>query len=392
MNIIIAANTSWYIYNFRSCLISALIEKGYRVTVLAPRDDYVMRLQVLGAKHLNLELDNTGTNPLRELATLTRLAALLRGNRPTLILTYTPKVNIYVSLTARLLSIPVVADVSGLGSGFIAGGFLKVIILGLYRLALGHPHKVFFENQDDREEFIQAKLVALEKTAVLPGAGVDLGRFTPVQGATKNIFVFLVAARLLWDKGVGEYVEAARQVKSRYPKVEFRLLGFLDVQNPSAVSRAEVKHWESEGVITYLGATDDVRPYYAEADCVVLPSYREGMPRTLLEASSMAIPIITTDAVGCRDAVEDGMTGFLCKPKNAPDLAEKMEKMILLTPEQRTEMGMAGRAKMEAEFDERIVIDRYLEVIEGIANTRQMFLVKVNYDSCPPISHHAQNV
>jgi glycosyltransferase involved in cell wall biosynthesis len=368
MNVLIAANTTWYILNFRSRFISTLIEQGYRVTVLAPKDDYVSRIVALGVQHKHLQLNNASTNPLRELVTLARLVGLLRRKRPELILTYTPKVNIYIALAARLLGIPVVANVSGLGSGFISGGLLKKVMLGLYRMALGYPHKVFFQNQDDRAEFIRANLVPSDKTGLLPGSGVDLDRFTPVQRTSKNTFVFLLAARLLWDKGVGEYVEAARQVKSKYPEVEFRFLGFLDVQNPSAVSRAEVEHWESEGVITYLGATDDVRPYYADADCVVLPSYREGMPRTLLEASAMCVPVIGTDAVGCRDAVEDGKTGFLCKPKNAPDLAEKMEKMILLTPEQRAEMGKAGRAKMEAEFDERIVIERYLEVIGEITN------------------------
>ena len=368
MNVLIASNTSWYILNFRSRLISALIEQGYHVTVLAPKDEYVSRIGALGVRHTHLGLDNAGTNPMRELLTLARLVVLLWRKRPAVALTYTPKVNIYIALAARLLGIPVITNVSGLGSGFISGGLLKTVLLSLYRVALRHPRKVFFQNKDDRAEFIEASLVLSDKTDLLPGSGVDLERFTPGQRTSKNTFVFLLVARLLWNKGVGEYVEAARQVKSKYPKVEFRLLGFLDVQNPSAVSRAEVGQWESESVLTYLGATDDVRPYYAEADCVVLPSYREGVPRTLLEASSMAIPIITTDAVGCRDAVEHGMTGFLCKSKNAPDLAEKMEKMILLTPEQRAEMGRAGRAKMEAEFDERIVIERYLEVIGEITN------------------------
>lgn len=367
MNIIIAANTSWYIHNFRSRLIVALIEQGYRVTVLAPGDGYVSRLESLGARHLHLEMNNAGTNPLRELLTLARLTVVLRRERPMLILTYTPKVNIYISLAAALTGIPMIANVSGLGSGFMRGGLLKNVILGLYRLALRHPYRVFFQNKEDLTEFIRTGLVAFDKTSLLPGSGVDLERFTPVKRTGRKQIVFLMVTRLLWDKGVGEFVQAARQLKSRYPETEFRLLGFLDVQNPSAVPRNEVERWVAEGVITYLGSTDEVRPYYIDADCVVLPSfYREGTPRSLLEAASMGLPVITTDSAGCRDVVNNGITGFLCKARDADDLAEKMEQMILLTPEQRTSMGLAGRSKMEQEFDERIVIGRYLAVIREI--------------------------
>ncbi len=372
MNIIIAANTTWYVHNFLSRLIAALIEQGYQVTVLAPRDEYVSRIEALGARHLHLEMDNAGTNPLYELMTLARLAILLRRDKPAIVLTSTPKVNIYVSLAARLSGIPTVATISGLGSGFIRGGLLKAVMWGLYRLVLRHPHTVFFQNEDDKSVFIRARLVDLARTRRVPGSGVDLERFTPMpRTCSHTSFVFLLVARLLWDKGVGEFVEAARQLKAKYPKTKFRLLGFLDVQNPSAVPRSAVERWEAEGVVTYLGSTDNVRPYYTVVDCVVLPSYREGIPRTLLEAASMGLPIITTDAVGCRDTVEDGTTGFLCKTRDAGDLAEKMERIILLTPEKRAEMGKAGRAKMEQEFDERIVIEQYLAVIREIRNAKQ---------------------
>ena len=370
MNIYIVANTTWYIHNFRSRLITTLIKQGYRVTVLAPRDEYVSRIEALGARHLHLEMDNAGTNPLHELVTLARLALLLRRERPALFLTFTPKVNIYVTLAARLSGIPVVANISGLGSGFMGGGLLKAVMLTLYRLALRHPHTVFFQNEDNRSEFIRAGLVDAKRTRRLPGSGVDLQRFTPMPHTdSRTHLVFLLVARLLWDKGVGEFVEAARQLKSKYSGTEFRLLGFLDVQNPSAVPRSAVERWEAEGLVTYLGSTDDVRPYYSDVDCVVLPSYYlEGTPRTLLEAAGMGLPLITTDAIGCREAVENGTTGFLCKTRDPADLAEKMERMILMTPEQRAEMGMAGRKKMEREFDERIVIERYLEVIGEIRN------------------------
>jgi len=172
---------------------------------------------------------------------------------------------------------------------------------------------------------------------------------------------------MLWDKGVGEYVAAARLLRQRFPDAEFCLLGFLDVQNPAAISRSQMEEWVAEGVLNYLGATDDVRPQLVAADCIVLPSYyREGVPRSLLEASAIGRPVVTTHSVGCRDAVQDGVNGFLCRPRDVADLAEKLERMIELSPAARAEMGRRGREKMECEFDERIVIDRYLAMIREI--------------------------
>jgi glycosyltransferase involved in cell wall biosynthesis len=171
---------------------------------------------------------------------------------------------------------------------------------------------------------------------------------------------------MLWDKGVGEYVEAARIVRQCHPDTEFCLMGFLDAQNPAAISREQMDHWIAEGIVNYLGVTDDVRPHIAAADCVVLPSYREGTPRTLLEAAALGRPIVTTDAVGCREVVDDGVNGYLCKPRDAVDLAEKLERFIKLVPALRAEMGNKGREKMEKQFDEHIVINRYLKAIAKI--------------------------
>ena len=213
-----------------------------------------------------------------------------------------------------------------------------------------------------------------EVTELLPGSGIDLNRFTPaattVVHDVNSKFRFLLIARMLRDKGVGEYVVAAKLLRERWPLAEFCLLGFVDVQNPAAISSAEMDAWVAEGVVTYLGVSDDVRAQIAVADCVVLPSYREGTPRTLLEAAAMARPIITTDAVGCREVVDDGVNGYLCKVRDAGDLAEKMERMLSLSPEQRSKMGYQGRAKMVAEFDEQIVIDKYLAAIEDILARR----------------------
>lgn len=367
VHICIAANTTWYTYNFRGRLIAELIEHGFRVSVLSPPDEYVERIVALGAQHVPVSMNNASTNPFTEMITVARIVGLLWRVRPAVMLTFTPKINIYASLAARLLGIPVIATVSGLGRAFTAGGWLEAVVRRLYWFAFHTPHVVFFENEEDRAEFIRAGLVKEGKTQRLPGSGVDVDRFLPTRRESSDKeFFFLLAARLLWDKGVGEFVEAARLIQAEHPAVRFRLLGFLGVKNPSAVSRKQIDVWSQESVVEYLGAVDDVRGIYAEADCMVLPSYREGVPRTLLEAASMGIPIITTNAVGCRDAVEEGVTGFLCRPKDAMDLADKMRKMLSLQPEERRRMGQAGRKKMILEFDERIVIGKYLQAIRDI--------------------------
>ena len=368
----VVANTTWYVFNFRSRLIRELLKKGYRVTVLSPADEYVDRVRALGARHIHLELDNGGTNPFRDIPCLVRLIRLFHEENPNALLTFTPKVNIYCSLAARLAGIPAVANISGLGTGFIRGGWLTTIIKFLYRLSLRHPTTVFFQNEDDSLLFVKEGLVPISAVKLLPGSGVDVDRFIPQSRASEEgSFVFLVAARLLRDKGIGEYVEAARLLKREFPSAEFRILGFLDAKNPTAISTQQVAAWESEGVVRYLGATDDVVPHYAAADCVVLPSYREGTPRSLLEAGSMGKPIITTNVPGCRQVVEDGRTGFLCRVRDHLDLAEKMRHILTLSEDSRLRMGREGREKMVREFDERFVIDKYLEVIENILASGQ---------------------
>lgn len=365
--VIIAVNTAWSAYNFRAGLIRTLAAEGYEVVVVSPPDEYGVRLLELGCRFVPLAMDNRGTHPGRDLLLLLRFIWFLRKERPDVFLGYTVKPNIYGSLAAHVLRIPVVNNITGLGTVFIKDSWLTRLVCWLYRVALSRSCCVFFLNDDDLEMFVKAGLVAPEKVARLPGEGIDLRAFQPVPVVSLNgrSFRFLLVARMLWDKGVLEYVDAARVVRQIYPDVEFNLLGFLNVQNPTAISSEQMAAWVNEGIVRYLGATDDVRPYFAEADCVVLPSYyREGTPRSLLEAAAMGRPIITTDAIGCRDVVDDGVNGFFCKPRDAVDLAEKMEKMILLDPQRRSEMGKMGRQKVEREFDEKIVIERYLAVIE----------------------------
>ncbi|MCL2704805.1 MAG: glycosyltransferase family 4 protein [Spirochaetaceae bacterium] len=368
MKILITANTSWYIFNFRSNLITALINQGHIVETLAPVDSYTERLVKVGvAQHHFLKMDKSGTNPIKELFVLFRFFRILLKSKPDIIFSYTPKVNIYVSLIARFLQIPVAVNVSGLGIGFSSNGFLKKITVLLYHLSIKKAFKVFFQNSDDQAFFIEQGLVKAKNSELIPGSGVDLIKFNCDRASTckKEKTVFLLVARLIWGKGIKEYVEAARIIKSKYPHTEFQIAGFIDYENPSAVPESELNQWIAEGIIKYLGSTDDIKSFYLDADCAVLPSfYREGIPRTLLEAAAMSLPVITTDNVGCRNTVDHGKTGFLCMVKDAADLAKKMESFLNMSYEQQVEMGKAGRKKMQQEFDEKIVISKYLALLE----------------------------
>jgi len=367
LKIALIANTSWYLYNFRLNLAKELIRKGYNVVAIAPLDEHSQRLEDEGVRHRHLSLEGASINPFRELATIFSLRRILQAEKVDIALSYTPKGNIYTGLAVVRYPIHQLANVSGLGRVFIKQSWLSYLARILYKFAFRRAAWVFFQNEDDRQIFTKSGLVDVSKSERIPGSGVDLVRFCPISDkSSDNTYpiTFLLIARLLWDKGLGEFVEAARFVRAKKPSTRFQILGFLDVANPSAVSRQTINDWVEEGIVEYLGATDDIRPFLSVADCCVLPSfYREGVPRSLLEAAAMGIPVITTDATGCRDAVDNGVTGFLCFPRNSQDLANKMLQFLSMPTVERQEMGMRGRDKMTREFDEKIVIDRYTAVI-----------------------------
>ena len=369
-HIAIVSNTSWYLFNFRAKLIEELIGKGYRVTAIAPLDNYSLRLKNIGCDHIDIHINNNGVNPFTDLKTLLNFYHIYSKMKFDLILQYTPKPNIYGTMAARMVNIPCINNIAGLGSAFINGGIVRSIVRILYKLSQVHARCIFFQNPDDLELFVRSGLVQPQKTDLLPGSGVNIDKFYPEKKRGTDTFRFVFIARLLWEKGIREYVDAARILKKQYSHIHFHVLGLSDDSNPRSVSDLQMQDWKREGLIKWFGHVDDVRPHIAEADCVVLPSYREGTPRSLLEAASMGKPIITTDVVGCRQVVEDGGNGFLCKPKDAGNLANVMKKMVQLNDGQRTTMGQHSRMKMVKEFDERIVIKKYLDVINEIEDSK----------------------
>jgi glycosyltransferase involved in cell wall biosynthesis len=371
LHILITVNAAWNVANFRRPIVEAMIADGHRVTVLAPRDDSVAALERLGCRFLPLEMSVKGLNPMQEVKLIGRMRKIFRTERPDAIFSYTIKNNIFGALAARALGIPFIPNVTGLGTAFLSGGFLQRIAEGLYRRAFRNLGVVFFQNEDDRDLFLERRLVTQQQARLLPGSGIDLIHFAATDYPPESDApVLLMIARLLRDKGVLEYVAAARKVKSDHPRARFQLLGAVDAANRTAIDAATVKSWQEEGVIEYLGTADDVRPHIAAAYCVVLPSYREGAPRTLIEAAAMARPLIATDVPGCRSVVDDGVTGYLCKVRDADDLAWRVDTFLALPPPERAQMGLAGRAKVAKSFDQAIVVQAYQDALTATTSMK----------------------
>jgi glycosyltransferase involved in cell wall biosynthesis len=364
--IAISINASWNIVNFRKGLVEALLRRGHRVVALAPEDEYSASLLEWGAEFVPLAMDQQGVSPIQDLRLLARYHGALRRTGAELLLGYTIKPNIYGSLAAHACAIPVINNISGLGTAFLQEGMLTRVATFLYKVALRRSHTVFFQNSEDRDLFVGRHIVRPDQVRLLPGSGIDLSRFVPdeIVKPEDGALTVLFAGRLLWDKGLREFIEAARLVRTSRPDARFQILGFLGTQNRSAVGAEDVRAWVAEGLVEYLGAADDVRPHFRAADCIVLPSYREGLPRVLLEGAALGKPLIATDVPGCRDVIEEGVNGFLCAVRNPASLAQAMLNMLALPEERRREMGAAGRRLVEERFDERLVIDAYLQAID----------------------------
>ena len=296
MHILMTVNATWNIWNFRRPLVEALTGDGHRITILAPPDDAVLQLERLGCRVRPLKMSVKGLNPLEDLKLQRQFGRIFREERPDVVLSYTIKNNIFGARAAKPANVPFLPNVTGLGTAFLSGKLLQTVTEQLYRRSFAALPLVFFQNEDDCGLFLDRRLVRADQARLLPGSGIDLQHFAPSpMPAPDEPPVFLMIARLLRDKGVMEFVEAARRFKMRRPQARFQLLGAVGSENRSAIDRPSVEAWVVEGVVEYLGTTTDVRPAIAAASCVVLPSYREGAPRTLIEAAAMARPLIATD-------------------------------------------------------------------------------------------------
>ena len=362
----IFVNNAWYAYNFRFNLAKSLRDIGYKVIFVAPYDEKYSELIKKEFDFYDVIIDPKGINPISDTKTIFELYKLFGKLNIDILLNFTIKPNIYGSIAASLRGIRSINNITGLGTIFIKQSIVTKIARLLYKISLGLSSKVFFQNNDDRRFFIESDLVKSFKTDLLPGSGVDLEKFKPVQKEQSEKFIFLFIARLLKDKGTLEFVDAVKIIKEAYNNVEFQMLGAVGVQNKTAITKEELNSWVEQGLVNYLGTTDNVQDVIAKVDCVVLPSYREGTPRVLLEAAAMEKPIIATNAVGCKEVVDDSVNGYLCHVKDSNDLAKQFQKMLDLPYEKRVKMGKAGREKIVNEFDEKIVINKYIKTIKEV--------------------------
>ncbi len=341
------------VYNFRGDLIKEIKSKGYEVIVTGPDLTDVERIQELGVRFIEIPMNKTGTSVIGDLKYCWKLYRLMRKEKPDVTLGYTVKPVIYGSIAAQLAGVPNINSmVTGGGYVFTAttrkAKMLGVIVRFLYRIGFRVVDHVIFQNPDDRKEFCKMRLVSPKKCSVVHGSGINMEHFQ--SAALPEEPTFFMLSRLLKSKGVTEYLEAARTVKNRFPQARFYLLGKYEADMQDAVPRDEVEPYIKEGIVVRFEETDDVRPYYEMCSVYVLPSYREGTPRTVLEAMAMGRPVITTDAPGCRQTVVDGKTGYLIPVQNSAALAEKMS-FFIDNPEFITIMGKRSRVYAEKNYD-----------------------------------------
>lgn len=371
MKVLLFANTDWYLYNFRLSLARALRDAGYEVLLVSPNGPYGGKLRALGFRWEPAPMLRRSLNPVRELALVRWLRRLVTAEGVDLVHGFTIKCAVYGSMAARLGGgVARVNAITGMGYVFTtespSARLLRPIVLAVLRYALGGERtRLILQNPDDAAFFVNAGLVAPSALRLIPGSGVDCTRFVPVAAAPHagagRRFRVLLPARLLWDKGLSEYVRAARDIRDSGEEVDFLLAGAPDPGNPAAVPEATVREWVQEGLVEWLGHVHDMPALFRSVDAVVLPSYREGLPKGLIEAAACALPLVTTDVPGCREVVTDGLDGLLVPARDAPALARAI--LALKTDEQlRQRLGAAARAKALALFDERSVIENTLAV------------------------------
>jgi glycosyltransferase involved in cell wall biosynthesis len=365
--ITLSANTSWYLFNFRASTIKALKNRGFRVVCLSPDDGYGEKLRDdLACEWRALAMDNSGNNPIKDSLLVFRFWRHYRQLKPQAAFHFTIKNNVYGTWAARSLGIPSINNVSGMGTAFISTGVVAMLVRLLYKMSMPLATQVFCQNEEDYELLIDQKLVPAARLKMLPGSGVNLQRFHPELRITnKGVFRFLYAGRMLAQKGLSELIQAIQTVNLRKVRCELWLVGFADVENVSAYSLDQLEEWGRIPGIKWKGPTDNMVEVYAQADCVVLPSYREGMPRSLLEAGAMGLPSVATDVPGCRNIIEHGNNGLLCEVKSVPSLASSLQEMLDMTEEDLKAMGNRARLHVQDKFDEQLVVDAAMDAISA---------------------------
>lgn len=365
MKVLISINTSWNIYNFRLGLIKSIQNQGHSVYALAPKDEYVDLIEREGVQCYFINLDSQGTNVINDLKLIYSYYLIFKKLKPDIILSYTIKPNIYGNFAAKFLGIPVINNVSGLGTLFIKRNFSTIIGYGLYKLAFFKSNWIFFQNPEDQLIFLNKNLITTKLSSVIPGSGVNLNKFkfNRERNIGKNI---LFVGRLIGDKGIYEFIESAKILNVNFPDLIFQIVGELGYENKTAIEEKQLLEWLKLPFVYYLGKVDNMKPIYEASDIMVLPSYREGLSKSLIEACAMSLPVVTTDVPGCRDVVLDRYNGLLCVPRDSYDLADKISIMVRFSESERLIMGKNSRKIASEKFDEQIVIQSYLSKINDL--------------------------
>ena len=350
------------LYNFRLELIERLLSDGHQVVVSSPYGERIDQLRRLGCKYYEIEIERHGMNPFKELKLIFVYLKLIKDICPDIVFTYTIKPNIYGSIASRSLKTPCVANITGLGTAVENGGIVQQAVIFLYKFAFKKAQKVFFQNEENMR-FFASKKIALNKHDLLPGSGVNLKRFLPIEYPSDKVKVeFAFISRIMSEKGIDQYLEAAQHIKARHPNTVFHVCGFCEQPYEDKLNEMMQKE-----IIIYHGMVRDVKTILKDIHCVIHPTYYpEGISNILLESSACACPIITTNRAGCREVIDDGVNGFIVKQKDSQDLIDKIEKFLSLSWEEKRKMGLAGRKKVEEGFDRNIVVNAYLKELRKV--------------------------
>ncbi len=351
------------IYNFRLEIIQRILKEGHRVIVSSPYGERINDLINEGCEYKEITLTRHGMNPMKECVLIATYIKLIRDVKPDIVLSYTVKPNIYGGIACSITKTPYISNITGLGTAIENGGLIQKFLCILYKFGLKKAHKIFFQNKSN-EEFFANKNIYIDKHVIIPGSGVNLERYSPLDYPDDmETTKFLMIARIMKDKGIDEYLSAAEIIKSEYPNTEFHLCGFCEPEYESKID--EIKN---KGTVVYHGMVQNVREILKETHCTVLPSYHEGMANVLLESAACGRPVIATNIPGCRETFDEGITGIGCEAKSTQSLIDAIEKFLALSHEEKAQMGIAGRVKMEKCFDRQIVVEAYIKEINAILN------------------------
>ncbi len=366
MKILCTANQSWSMYNFRADIIQEFLNSGNEVIIVAPADGSSKKFEEMGCQCIDLRIDPKGLNPFKDIRLLLDLYRIYRQTRPDIVFQYTIKPVIYGSIITRLLRIPTANMITGLGKAFLKENWLKKCVLLMYKISQKKVNKIIFLNKDNEDCFYKNGITSGHQAITIPGEGINLTHFTvePYPHNTNEI-IFLLIARLLPEKGIREFIEAATIIKEKCPHVKFQLLG----ETSEEISIEILRQWDKNNCVEYLGFKNDVRAYIKQAHCIVLPTYYgEGVPRSLLEACAMGRPIITTHISGCKELVQDEINGYLCTPRSLSSLVEKIEKMSQKTYKQREKMANNAYNIVSKTYTIQRTIESYKDIINSMKN------------------------